>query len=65
MVSLEDKPAIQAVIAQDSYTYDAQDAEGFAGLFTEDAVWEPFAAGATRPEIRPSAFLPFEPMILR
>jgi myo-inositol-1-phosphate synthase len=33
----------QEVIAQYSYTYDAQDAEGFAALFTEDAVWELFA----------------------
>jgi uncharacterized protein (TIGR02246 family) len=51
-MSLEDKLAIQEVIAQYSYTYDAQDAEGFAALFTEDAVWELFAAGATRPAIR-------------
>jgi hypothetical protein len=50
------KPRRQArdpgAIAQYSYTYDAQDAEGFAALFTEDAVWERFASGATRPEIR-------------
>jgi uncharacterized protein (TIGR02246 family) len=52
MMSLEDKLAIQEVIAQYAYTYDAQDAEGFAALFTEDAVWERFASGATRPEIR-------------
>jgi ketosteroid isomerase-like protein len=52
MVNLEDKLAIQEVVAQYSYTYDGQDAEGFAALFTEDAVWELFAAGATRPEIR-------------
>jgi uncharacterized protein (TIGR02246 family) len=52
MVSLEDKLAIQEVIARYSYTYDAQDAEGFAALFTEDAVWELFASGATCPEIR-------------
>jgi len=52
MVSLADKLAIQEVIAQYSYTYDAQDAEGFAALFTEDAVWELFTWGATRPEIR-------------
>jgi hypothetical protein len=51
-MSLEDKLAIQEVIAQYSYTYDAQDAEGFAAVFTEDAVWELFAAGATRPAIR-------------
>jgi len=29
-MSLEDKVAIQEVIAQYSYAYDAQDAEGFA-----------------------------------
>jgi hypothetical protein len=52
MVSPEDKLAIQEAMAQYSYTYDAQDAEAFAALFTEDAVWELFAAGATRPEIR-------------
>src|SRR5215471_9947336 len=51
-MSLEDKLAIQEVIAQYSYTYDAQEAEGFAALFTEDAVWELFAAGATHPAIR-------------
>jgi hypothetical protein len=51
-MSLEDKLAIQQVIAQYSYTYDAQDAEGFAALFTEDAGWELFAAGATQPAIR-------------
>jgi len=51
-MSLEDKLAIQEVIAQYSYTYDAQDAEGFAALFTEDAVWELFAAGSTHPAIQ-------------
>jgi uncharacterized protein (TIGR02246 family) len=49
---LEDKVAIQEVIAQYSYAYDAQDAEGFAALFTEDALWELFAAGATHPATR-------------
>src|SRR5919197_75301 len=52
MVSLADKLAIQEVIARYSYTYDAQDAEGFAALFTEDAVWERYAWGATHPEMR-------------
>lgn len=51
-MSLEDKLPIQEVIAQYSYTYDVQDAEGFAALFTEDAVWELFTAGATHPTIR-------------
>ena len=48
----EDKLAIQEVIAQYSYTYDAHDAEGFAAQFTEDAVWELFAADATHPATR-------------
>ena len=48
----EDKLAIQEVIAQYSYTYDAHDAEGFAAQFTDDAVWELFAADATHPAIR-------------
>jgi uncharacterized protein (TIGR02246 family) len=51
-MSLEDKLAIQEIIARYSYTYDAQDAEGFAALFTEDALWELFAAGATLPAIQ-------------
>jgi ketosteroid isomerase-like protein len=51
-MSLDDKLAIQEVIAQYSHTYDAQDADGFAALFTEDAVWELVAAGATHPAIR-------------
>src|SRR6516165_4353263 len=50
-MSLEDKLAIQEVIAQYSYTYDARDAAGFAALFTEDAQWQLFAAGATHPAI--------------
>jgi hypothetical protein len=32
-VSLEDKLAIQEVMAQQAYPYDAQDTEGFAALF--------------------------------
>jgi ketosteroid isomerase-like protein len=51
-MSLEDKLAIQEVVAQYSYSYDAQDADGFAALFTEDAVWELVASGATHPVIR-------------
>jgi len=51
-MSLEDKLAIHEVIAQYSYTWDASDAEGFAKLFMEDAVWELFVPGATSPELR-------------
>jgi uncharacterized protein (TIGR02246 family) len=50
-MSVEDKFAIQEVIAQLSYTWDAGDAERFASLFTEDAVFAMFAAGATQPTV--------------
>ena len=39
-MSIEDKIAIYEVIAKYSYTYDGKNADGFAELFTEDAVWE-------------------------
>ena len=51
MMSLEDKLSIEEVITQYSYTYDTKDAEGFAALFTEDAVWESFASGAPMPRV--------------
>jgi hypothetical protein len=41
-LSIQDRLAIEEVIAQYSYTYDGQDAEGFARLFCEDAVFEVF-----------------------
>jgi uncharacterized protein (TIGR02246 family) len=41
-LSVEDRQAIQDVIAQYSYAYDSQDAEGFAQLFAEDGVFEVF-----------------------
>ena len=50
-MSLEDKLAIQEVIAQYAYTYDSKDVEGFANLFTEDAVMEFFGPGATQPRL--------------
>jgi len=40
------------MIAQYSYTYDGQDADGFAQLFVEDGVLEIFVAGATSPSVR-------------
>lgn len=43
MMSREDKLALQEM-AQYAYTYDGMDAEGFAALFTEDAVWENVSA---------------------
>jgi uncharacterized protein (TIGR02246 family) len=51
-VSIEDKLAIHEVIAQYAHTWEAKDAEGFASLFTEDAVWESFAPGDTQPRFR-------------
>lgn len=51
-MSLEDKLAIQEMIAQYSYTYDAKDAEGFANLFVEEAVWELSRAGETHPQVQ-------------
>jgi uncharacterized protein (TIGR02246 family) len=51
-MSLEDKLAIQEVIARYAYTWDAKDADGVANLFTEDAVWEMIAPGDTWPSHR-------------
>ena len=51
-MSIEDKLAIQEVIAQYSYTYDSQDAEGFAQLFVEDGVFEVFVPGMTTAAVR-------------
>lgn len=49
---LEDRFAIQDVVAHYAYTYDTQDATGFAALFTEDAIWEAFPQDAVSPEVR-------------
>ena len=43
MLNIEDRLAILEMIAQYSYTYDSQDADGFARLFAEDGVFEVFA----------------------
>lgn len=51
-MSIEDKFAIQEIIAQYSYTYDSQDAEGFAQLFVEDGVLEVFVPGKTAASVR-------------
>jgi hypothetical protein len=50
-MSIEDKLAIQEVIARFSYTWDAKAAEDFAQLFSEDAVLEIFTAGDTSPQL--------------
>ena len=51
-VNLEDKLAIQEAIAQYSYTFDGEDLEAFAALFTDDAVWEYFKPGQEAPAVR-------------
>jgi uncharacterized protein (TIGR02246 family) len=51
-MSIEDKLAIQEIIAQYSYTYDSKDAEGFAQLFVEDGVFEVFVPGKITASIR-------------
>jgi uncharacterized protein (TIGR02246 family) len=50
-MSLEDKLAIQEVIARFSYAWDAKAAEDFAQLFSEDAVLEIFTSGDTSPQL--------------
>ena len=49
---IEDKLAIQEIIAQYSYAYDSKDAEGFAQLFVEDGVFEVFVPGKTTASVR-------------
>ena len=51
-MSIEDKLAIQEIIAQYSYTYDSQDTEGFAQLFVEDGVFEVFVPDKTTAAVR-------------
>ena len=51
-MSIEEKLAIQEMIARYSYTYDSQDAEGFAQVFAEDGVFEIFVPGETGPAVR-------------
>ncbi len=42
---VRDRLAIAEVVAQYSYQWDSKDAEGFASLFTDDAVMERWASG--------------------
>lgn len=51
-MSTEDMQAIQQQVARYSYTFDSGDAEGWAEVFTEDGLWEFYAAGATTPATR-------------
>src|SRR5262249_56580851 len=51
-MSLVDKMDILEVIARYAYTYDGRDADGFAQLFTESAIFEVIPAGGCQPELR-------------
>jgi uncharacterized protein (TIGR02246 family) len=44
--------AIQQAIARYSHTFDAGDADGWAAIFTKDAVWESYTADETTPSNR-------------
>lgn len=52
MINIEDRFAILDVIARYSYAYDSRDADGFANLFIEDAVWEYYFYDQEKPEIK-------------
>jgi hypothetical protein len=47
--SIEDRLEMESVIARYSFAWDFLDAEAFAKLFTEDAVWEMYAFDADDP----------------
>jgi uncharacterized protein (TIGR02246 family) len=49
---IEDKLAIQEVIAKYSYAYDGKDAEAFAQLFVEDGIFEVIVPGESSPTVR-------------
>lgn len=51
-MSADDKLAIHETIARYSYTYDGLDADGYAGVFTNDGVFEVFLPGQTSPAVR-------------
>jgi ketosteroid isomerase-like protein len=48
----EDRFEIPEAIARYSHVYDSKDADGFAALFTEDAVFEVIAPGDAMPLVR-------------
>jgi hypothetical protein len=54
-MSTEDKLAIQEIIAKYSYAYDSKDAEAFAQLFVEDAIFEVIVPGESSPTVRLSS----------
>jgi uncharacterized protein (TIGR02246 family) len=54
-MSVEDKLAIQEVIARYSYAYDGKDSDAFAQLFVEDGVFEVIVPGKSSPAVRLSS----------
>jgi len=54
-MSVEDKLAIQEVIARYSYAYDSKDAEAFAQLFVDDGIFEVIVPGEPSPTVRLSS----------
>jgi hypothetical protein len=51
-MSIEDRIAITENIYAYAYHWDGQDIDSFITVFTEDAVWEFIAAGASEAEVR-------------
>ncbi len=51
LVAGQDERAILRLIYQYSYTFDGRDLDGFMSLFTEDALWEAYDAGAATPTV--------------
>ena len=54
-MSVEDKLAIQEMIARYSYAYDSKDAKAVAELFVEDGIFEVIVPGDSRPTVRLSS----------
>ncbi len=54
-MSVQDKLAIQEMIARYSYAYDSKDAEAFAQLFVEDGIFEVIVPGESSPTVRLSS----------
>lgn len=50
--TIKDRLAILDVISQYSYRWDSKDAQGFANLFTVDAIMESWQLGARQPRSR-------------
>jgi hypothetical protein len=49
---VDDRLAIQEMIARYSHSYDTRDLDAFAAVFVADAVFEVFLPGDTRPSVR-------------